>query len=152
MVEANMGDAAVALAQDDPVWARLVEQLSWYRAKSARAQRSYKTIKIVQLLVGATVPVVAALSAPAWLTAGLAAVVVVAEGTEQLFQWHANWLRYRATTESLKQQKHLFLAGAGAYGGADRRKVLAERVERIVSQETSAWVTEAERNAQPPQQ
>ncbi|MEV0246217.1 DUF4231 domain-containing protein [Nocardia sp. NPDC050712] len=150
MVEANQ--AAGAPGNDDPVWTRLNDQLSWYRAKSLRAQRSYKAVKVVQLLVGATVPVVAALSAPALLTASLAAVVVVAEGAEQLFQWHANWLRYRATTESLKQQKHLFLAGAGPYGGRERRKVLAERVERIVSQETSAWLTDAERSAQGPQQ
>ncbi|WP_194814344.1 DUF4231 domain-containing protein [Nocardia sp. XZ_19_385] len=136
---------------DDPVWARLNDQLTWYRAKSLRAQRSYKTMKVVQLLVGATVPVVAAISAPPLLTASLAAVVVVAEGAEQLFQWHANWMRYRSTTESLKQQKHLYLAGTGAYGGDDRRLVLAERVERILSQETSAWLTDTERSSQAPQ-
>ncbi|MEV6276138.1 DUF4231 domain-containing protein [Nocardia sp. NPDC051832] len=151
MAEANKAQTVGAPGNDDPVWARLNDQLTWYRNKSLRAQRSYKTTKVVQLLVGATVPVVAAISAPALLTASLAAVVVVAEGAEQLFQWHANWMRYRATTESLKQQKHLFLAGTGPYAADDRRLVLAERVERILSQETSAWLTDTERSSQAPQ-
>ncbi len=137
---------------DDPVGARLNDQLTWYRNQAKRAKRSYTTVKVVQLLVGATVPVVAAISAPALLTASLAAVVVVAEGAEQLFQWHANWLRYRSTAESLKQQKHLYLAGAGPYGDDDRRQVLAERVERVISQETGTWLADAERSAQTPRQ
>ncbi|MBF6178330.1 DUF4231 domain-containing protein [Nocardia otitidiscaviarum] len=148
MVEANKTHVVGAPGNDDPIWARLTDQLTWYRVHARRAKRLYTTVKVVQLLVGATVPVVALISAPALLTASLAAVVVVAEGAEQLFQWHSNWLRYRSTAESLKQQRYLYLAGAGPYGADDRRQALAERVERIVSQETSAWLTDAERSEQ----
>ncbi|OXR39768.1 hypothetical protein B7C42_08162 [Nocardia cerradoensis] len=124
----------------DPVWARLVDQLAWYSSKSAAAQRSYTRVKIGQIAVGATVPVVAALSAPPAVTAASAAVVVVAEGAQQLFQWHSNWLRYRSSAEALKREKFLYMAGAGRYSASDRRMVLAERLESLISQENTQWI------------
>ncbi|MGW4843157.1 DUF4231 domain-containing protein [Nocardia brasiliensis] len=131
--------------EHDPVWARLEEQLRWYSTKGAFAQRMYKRVKLGQIVVGATVPVMAALSAPAALTATIAAVVVVAEGAQQLFQWHTNWLRYRATAETLKRERYLFLARGGPYRNGDRRTLLAERLESVLANETSAWTSEHER-------
>jgi hypothetical protein len=79
--------------------------------------------------------VLAALDAPGVLTAALAAVVVIIEGVLQLNQWQTNWVLYRATAEALKHEKYLYLSEAGPYGGRDRDRVLAERVEGLVSQE-----------------
>lgn len=128
----------------DPTWDRLEDQLGWYDRKSVAAQQAYKRTKLVQLLVGATVPVVAALQAPAAVTAGLAAVVVVAEGIQQLYQWQTNWVLYRATAEALKHERFLYLAAAGPYSTEDRHRILAERLEGLVSQEHARW-TEARR-------
>ncbi len=126
----------------DPTWDRLEDQLAWYDRKGVVAQQAYKRIKLGQLVVGATVPVVAALQAPAAVTAVLAAVVVIAKGAQQLYQWQTNWVLYRATAEALKHEKFLYLAAAGPYGTDDRRRVLAERLEGLVSQEHARW-TEA---------
>ncbi|WP_432279882.1 DUF4231 domain-containing protein, partial [Nocardia cyriacigeorgica] len=52
-------------AADDPVWARLTDQISWYSTRSSQAQRAYRRVKFGQIVVGSTVPVLAALSAPA---------------------------------------------------------------------------------------
>ncbi|MFX0577586.1 DUF4231 domain-containing protein [Nocardia nepalensis] len=136
--------------ENDPVWVRLNEQLRWYSTKGALAQRMYKRVKFGQIVVGATVPVVAALSAPAGLTASIAAVVVVAEGAQQLFQWHTDWLRYRSTAEALKREKYLFLANSGPYRTSDRRAVLAERVEVVLGNENTGWLSEHERGQAPP--
>jgi hypothetical protein len=125
-----------------PAWDRLEDQLGWYDRKSLAAQRGYKRLKSAELVVAAVVPVLAALSAPAAITASLAAVVVVAEGVIQLNQWQTTWVLYRATAEALKHEKYLYLAEAGPYSGADRDRVLAERVEGLVSQEHAKW-TEA---------
>ncbi len=130
----------------DPTWDRLEDQLTWYDHKSVVAQQAYKRIKLAQLVVGATVPVVAALQFPAAVTAVLAAVVVVAEGAQQLYQWQTNWVLYRATAEALKHEKFLYLAAAGPYGTDDRHRVLAERLEGLVSQEHARW-TEARQDA-----
>src|SRR5690348_8691981 len=102
----------------DPTWARLEEELGWYDRKSQAAQHAYKRVKLAQLAVGAAVPVVAAVSGARLVTAGLAAFVVVAEGAQQLYQWQTNWVLYRATAESLKHEKYLYLACAGPYAGA----------------------------------
>jgi len=132
----------------DPTWDRLEDQLAWYDRKSVAAQQAYNRIKLVQLAVGATVPVVAALQAPAAVTAILAAVVVVAEGVQQLYQWQTTWVLYRATAEALKHEKFLYLAAAGPYGTVDRRRVLAERLEGLVSQEHARWTEARERDTQ----
>ncbi|MGV9678439.1 DUF4231 domain-containing protein [Nocardia sp. NPDC003482] len=129
---------------EDPaaiVWRRLEEQRRWYSARSRVAQRTYKQVKVAQIVVGAIVPVLAGVGAAGWLTASVAAVVVVAEGMQQLFQWQATWLSYRAVAESLRREGFLYLAEAGAYGAADRHKVLAERVEAITAEENTGWVS-----------
>ena len=47
---------------------------------------------------------------------------------------------YRVTAEALKRERSLCLARAGPYANAERPDaVLAQRVERIVSQEYGAW-------------
>ncbi|WP_330252849.1 DUF4231 domain-containing protein [Nocardia sp. NBC_00565] len=137
------------MAETDPVWERLTEQLQWYSSKGAAAQRTYKRVKFAQIAVGASVPVVAALSAPAAVTATIAAAVVVAEGAQQLFQWHTSWLQYRSTAESLKHEKYLYLAQSGPYRANDRRALLAERVEALTSSEHTTWMTEHQRHSEP---
>lgn len=122
-------------------WERLTDQLDWYDAKSATAQQLYKRVKLVQLVVAATVPVVAAFQFPAGVTAALAALVVIGEGIQQLFQWQTNWLSYRSTAEALKHEKYLFLGSVDPYSGQDRATVLLERVEDIVSQEHRRWTS-----------
>jgi uncharacterized protein DUF4231 len=124
---------------DGPAWARLEDQLGWYDAKSVAAQRAYKRVKLSQLIIGAVVPVVAGLHVTAPVTATLAAFVVVAEGAQQLYQWQTNWVLYRSTAESLKHEKYLYLAAAGPYSTDDRHRVLAERLEGLISQEHATW-------------
>ncbi|WP_024805171.1 DUF4231 domain-containing protein [Nocardia sp. BMG51109] len=128
----------------DVAWARLTDQLEWYDTKSVGAQRAYKRLKLAQLVVAATVPVVAAFHFSSGLTATLAALVVVGEGAQQLFQWHTNWLLYRSTAEALKHEKYLYLASVGEYSNSHKAAVLLERVEAIVSNEHRRWTTSRE--------
>lgn len=122
-----------------PAWERLEDQLGWYDRKSIAAQRAYKRVKIGQLVVGSAVPVVAGLQVSAVITATLGALVVVAEGAQQLYQWQTNWVLYRSTAEALKHEKYLFLAAAGPYASSERSRILAERLEGLVSQEHAKW-------------
>jgi hypothetical protein len=131
---------------DLPAWVRLEDQLDWYDRKSSGAQRAYKRCKLVELVVAAAVPVLAALEAAAAVTASFAAVVVVLEGVVQTNQWQTTWVLYRSTAEALKHEKYLYLSSAGPYQQSDRDKVLAERVEGLVSQEHAKW-TEARSEA-----
>ncbi|MGH3797123.1 MAG: DUF4231 domain-containing protein [Pseudonocardiaceae bacterium] len=132
----------------DPTWARLEDQLGWYDRKSVAAQQAYKRVKLVQLVIGASVPVVAALQVQAAITAVLASIVVIAEGAQQLYQWQTNWVLYRATAEALRHEKYLYLAAAGPYSAEDRQRILAERLEGLVSQEHAKWTEGRHQEAQ----
>lgn len=122
-----------------PAWERLEEQLAWYDAKSSSCQRLYKRTKATQLALGSAVPVLALTHSVPYLTAGVAAAVVLLEGLQQLNQWQSNWVLYRSTAEALKHERYLYLARAGPYRGRDAPVVLAERVEGLVSQEHAKW-------------
>ncbi len=130
---------------DHPAWARLLDQLEWYSRKSSAARRAFTRLKVVELVVAAAVPVVAAARGPALVTAALAAVVVVLEGVQHLYLWQTNWVLYRSTAEALKHEKYLFLSCAGPYAAADRQRLLAQRVEDLVSQEHGRWTQGRER-------
>ncbi len=142
--QAGTGDGAAV--PGDPTWARLEEQLGWYDAKSGACQQAYKRTKLAQLVVAAAVPVLALADVVALVTATAAAVVVVLEGIQQLYQWQTNWVLYRSTAEALKHERYLYLAQAGPYTGADRRVVLAEKVEGLVSQEHAKWTETSRRH------
>jgi hypothetical protein len=126
-------------APEDPTWARLEDQISWYDRRSGDSQRRYKWLKLLELAVAAVLPVVAALDSPVWVTGGLAAVIVVLEGAQHLYQFQEHWITYRSTAEALKHERYLYLAKAGPYVGEDRHSQLAERLEGLISQEHAKW-------------
>jgi Protein of unknown function (DUF4231) len=125
---------------EDPTWQRLQEAIDWYDQRAGENQRLYKWLKLLELAVAAAVAVVAGVGSPVWVTGGLAAVVVVLEGAQHLFQFQEHWITYRTTAESLKHEHYLYLARAGPYGGEDRHGRLAMRTEALISQEHAKWV------------
>ncbi|WP_040792500.1 DUF4231 domain-containing protein [Nocardia paucivorans] len=75
------------------------------------------------------VSVAAVLSATAVIATVPAVMVLIAEGSQQLFRWPTNRLTYRSTAEALEHEKFLYLAHTGIGRGDDRRMILAERIE-----------------------
>jgi|SRR5215217_3773103 len=134
-------EAVSTSVEDDPTWERLESQIRWYDEKSRQNQRRFKRLKLLELMVAAALPVVAGLSSPVWITGGLAAVIVVLEGAQHLYQFHEQWIAYRSTAEALKHERYLFLANAGPYTGENRRGRLAERIEGLISQEHASWTS-----------
>jgi hypothetical protein len=143
--------AGEALAEEthDPTWARLEDQISWYDRKSTSAQHAYRQLKLLEVMVAASISVVAGIRAPAALTASLGAVVVVLEALQHVYGFHDNWILYRSTAEALRHERYLFLATAGPYARRDRHRVLAERIEGLISQEHAKW-TESREASVPP--
>lgn len=128
--------------------ARLEDQIAWYDRKSRTSQRWYKWLKVVSLISAALVPAFSFTAFGRLSAAGLGVVIVVVEGLQQLNQFQANWIGYRATCESLRHEKYLFLANAGPYGASEKpRALLAERVEALVSQEHAKWISSQEQPA-----
>jgi hypothetical protein len=147
VVETRPGEWAPAgiVDPESPTWERLEDQIAWYDAKAEHNQRWFRGLKVCQLVAAAAIPVGAAAGLSAAAVGGGGAFVVVLEGLQQLQQYHETWINYRSVCEQLKHEKFLFLAGARPYAGAPNpARLLAERVERLVSQEHAAWVSHRE--------
>lgn len=132
-------EAVPSPATEDPTWERLEDQLNWYDRKSGDNQRRYKWLKVLEIAVAASLPVVAAVHSPVWVTGGLAAVIVVLEGVQHVYQYQEHWITYRSTAEALKHERYLYLAKAGPYAADNRHSQLAERIEGLISQEHAKW-------------
>jgi Protein of unknown function (DUF4231) len=129
----------------DVTMARLEDQITWYGDRSARNQRHYKILKIVVIVIAASIPVLASVpDVQKWVLGVLGALIAVIEGVQQVYQFHANWISYRATSEGLKREKFLYLAKAGPYAAAEGDVLLAERIEVLISQENAKWVSSQE--------
>jgi hypothetical protein len=128
------------LQRHDLLWQQLEAHFRWYDRGATRSRYGYQGLKILALVSGAAVTVLAAIGAPPGLTASLAAVVVVAEGVQQVFQFHANWISYRSTAETLRQHAFFFTAGIEPYDDpSTRRRVLAALLRDVTSKENAEW-------------
>ena len=104
-------------------------------------------LKFATLVAAALIPLAAGFPAVPWVAGVLGVLVVVFEGAQQLNQYHQHWVGYRGTCEALRHEKYLFLAAAGPYAATDNpRRLLAERVESLVSTEHSKWVLQQEQS------
>jgi hypothetical protein len=126
-------------------WHRLNDQIEWYDKRSGSNQAWYKRLKLAQLVLAASIPVLSIVDVPwwRWVTAILGGLIVVLEAAQQLWQFNNLWISYRSTAEQLKHEKYLFLALSGPYSGLnidDALKRLSERVEEQVSTEHAKWV------------
>jgi len=131
-----------SLAANDPIFARLEDQIDWYDRKSRSAQHYFKRIKVIEIFSAALIPFLAAVNFhyDKLVTAGLGVLITLLEGVLHLNQYQQLWNTYRSTCESLKHEKYTYLGNAGPYAGAaDPHALLAERVESLVSQEHAQW-------------
>jgi hypothetical protein len=140
-------EAVPTPAAEDPTWERLEDQINWYDRKSGDTQRRYKWLKLLELAVAAALPVVAGIGSPVLVIGALAAVIVVLEGAQHLYQFQEHWITYRSTAEALKHERYLYLAEAGPYLGEDRHRQLAERIEGLISQEHAKWTASQQQPA-----
>lgn len=128
-------------------WHRLEDQLDYYERRSGRYRKRYLAAKVAQIVLGAGIPLLAAVpvldsASYKFLSAAFGATVAALEGLLQLFQWHALWLQYRGAAEQLKRERWLLLSGAQAYAGVpvDAALVmLAARVEALLAPEHENW-------------
>jgi len=129
---------------NDPIFGRLEDQIAWYDRKSCAAQKTFKRIKVVEIVAAAGIPLISVLGFPRanLVTAGFGVLITVLEGLLHLNQYQQNWTTYRSTCEALKHEKFVYLANAGPYANAPNpHALLAERIESTVSQEHAQWAS-----------
>ena len=124
---------------------RLDDQINWYDKRSTASQRRYKGLRILEIVVASTIPLLAGFSTDAVpflkIAAGLAGVIVaVVSGLLALNQYQENWIEYRTTCESLRHHKYRFLTGAEPYSDqGDAFGHLVNNSEDLISKENTNW-------------
>jgi len=127
---------------------RYEDQINWYDRKSVWNQTWYKRLQWGLIVLSSLTPVLIAIDAlddkMVWLAAiplTTATLVAIFTATIKTFNFQENWLNYRTTCETLRKEKFLYNAGAGAYAGVANREVLfVERVESLISRENTLWL------------
>lgn len=135
--------------RDDLLWQEYAAHFTWYHTAASRARTGHLSLRLVVLLAGAAVTAMAAAGAEPWLTASIAALVVVAEGAHQLFGFHENWISYRSTTETLRRHGMQYAAGVSPYDAPDRRGRLARVLDEVTGREATYWVSSARQSGDP---
>lgn len=139
-----MTDISTAQSPEAVTLKRLDDQIDWYDQKSGLNQRRFKLMKGLTIASAAAIPVLTTTAIPngRYIAAGLGVLIAIMEGVQQMNQYSANWTSYRATAEALKHEKFLYLEKAGPYLAAPNpQPMLAERIESLISQEGSKWLT-----------
>jgi len=112
-----------------PLWERLNDEIAWYDAKAAKAQRAYKRAKVTIIVLALALPVLAEYGeipgfhdSRALLVAIAAGGILLFEGLQQLNKWQENWILYPSTCEHLRNERNLFFEKAGRLTPISSRK------------------------------
>jgi hypothetical protein len=120
-------------------------QREWY-GKRALAYKNYTQIlSLIVIAAGAATSFLQVFTPRLWVpavTAGLGALVALAEGWQRIARYGETWIAYRTASERMKRERRLYLNGAGAYRGLDDDTAylqLVESVEAILAEEQQVY-------------
>ena len=125
---------------------RIDDQINWYDMKSRRNRKWYRSVRICGIIIALSIPILSGFiggnnDAHLKIVLSVAgAVVALLEGLLSLYKFHENWIQYRATAESLKYHKFLFITGAAPYHEADAFSLFVQHAEGVMAKEQMGWV------------
>lgn len=100
--------------------ARLDDRLGWSERAAGRARLWFRGLKLVTGVFGV-----------GWWCW---------RGVHALFQFHERWIGYRSPAEAFEREVTCIRRGPGGYHGEGRDRMLAGRVEELLSREGADWV------------
>lgn len=123
---------------------RVDDQINWYDEKSRKAQKWYKGLQLLEIIIAALIPLLSGYTEHSYipLIIGISgAVIAVIEAVTKLNNYHENWIQYRTTCEMLKYQKHLFITGSSPYNNGNETiaSLFVHNIENIISSENNQW-------------
>jgi uncharacterized protein DUF4231 len=135
---------AKMISPEDYVEQRINDQISWYDRRSITNKRWFKRLRFAEIVVAATIPFLSGFADKALAIkiaiGALGVFVAVIASLLGLLQLQVHWIEYRATAESLKKEKFLFLTQTDPYNKDDAFHLLVQRVEALLSKESTDWV------------
>lgn len=133
------------MKEQDYMTQRVDDQLNWLEKKSAFNQQRYKLSKAVVIIASVSIPFLAGFidenaMVMKFAIAFSGLVISIAEGLSALHKYHENWIQYRATAESLKREKILYLTQAGTYRDSPAPfHDFVVAIESILANENAKW-------------
>jgi hypothetical protein len=124
---------------EDRALVHAMVQLEWYRNQMRNTRTKYVLSEAGALFLAGAATVLAALSAPAWITATVAATVAFLAGLRRIVSWHDDWVaaseaRAKATAE-ISQYRLL----TPAERTPERQRGLVAAIDELVLDETRSW-------------
>ncbi|MFI5086001.1 MAG: DUF4231 domain-containing protein [Actinomycetales bacterium] len=123
----------------DILWLEYQAIFRHYSDGAARNKAWYLILKLLTLSAGASGAILAALAAPAAVTASVTACAVLSESIQQLFKFHDNWLNYRSTAEQLRIDGYLYAAASPPFDTTGCRQMLADKMQKAASTQFQVW-------------
>jgi len=120
---------------------RVDNEIAWYDAKSGANQRGFKSIRLLEILAAAAIPILSTYSHSAvrLTVAILGGTIAVIAAIMGLYQFQENWANFRATCEALRHEKYLYMTHTEPYNVDDSFSLFVQRIESLISSEQSTW-------------
>ena len=133
---------------------RYDDQCQWYSRKATRNKKCYYVFQTLVIVFSAVTTLTIGLGIyfPEFRWIRLLALIMTASVTvlaslQKVFRVQENWIEYRNTTEALKKERYLHLAGLDEYAKAKSAdKLFIARVEDLISRQNTAWVARSHSN------
>jgi hypothetical protein len=130
MTEADLEDRALVHA---------AAQIAYYLRHMRRNRYRYTFLEGGSLLLGSAATVLAALSAPAWATAVVAATVTFLAGMRRVFNWHADWLANSEAWSRASAMLTQYRLLPPAERTPERQRELVRDIDDLVVEQTQGW-------------
>lgn len=136
---------------------RYASVMGYYDSRAKKNQIAHRFSSIYVLIVSVAItPILTAGIFPkevgTIIAAILAPTVAIVTGISAHYQFHENWLSYRATWDAFRHERYWRDAQVDEYRNVeDRNSLFVERVEALISQEGADWLkrhTHKEKNAE----
>jgi hypothetical protein len=131
-----------SIGEDDLADRALVHALvraDWYRTSMRRNRVRYLPLEAGALLLASAATVLAALSAPAWITATVAATVTFLAGLRRIVAWHDDWVAHaEAWTQSMALIAQYRLLDRLSRTPEQQRELVSS-IDSLVVEETRGW-------------
>ncbi|EEY34536.1 DUF4231 domain-containing protein [Pseudoleptotrichia goodfellowii] len=123
---------------------RVEDQINWYDKKSSENKKRYYKFKLFEIIAGMLVSILSIFLKGGYLKYIISILSFLITGINSIsffLKCQENWIKYRETSEILKQEKYMFLASGGVYNIEDENKfkLFVERCETVISSENINW-------------
>ena len=125
---------------------RIDDQIAWYGSKSRRNKACYRTLRIISIIIALSIPILTGFIGKAHdellkvVISIAGALVALLEGLLSLYKFQENWIQYRATAESLKHHRFLFMTSAAPYHESGAFSLFVQQAEALMANERMSWV------------